>query len=134
MVFTDIGGSDPDDLQSMVHYQVYADLFDAEGLIASPPHAGSKEHILEALEALPGAGAGCIHECWVTGYQSAASPGSSAHSKARRSSWSAAGRNARRRFGTVHRTDNLGMHGRERESGNAACLRALGSDNHRPRF
>ncbi len=47
----------------------------------------------------------------MTGYQSAASPGSSAHSKARRSSWSAAGSNARRRFGTVHRTDNLGMHG-----------------------
>jgi hypothetical protein len=51
IVSTDIGGSDPDDFQSMVHYLVYADLFDTEGLIASPPHAGRKEHILEAIEA-----------------------------------------------------------------------------------
>jgi rhamnogalacturonan endolyase len=51
VVSTDIGGSDPDDFQSMVHYLVYADLFDTEGLIASPPHAGRKEHILEVLDA-----------------------------------------------------------------------------------
>ena len=51
IVSTDIGGSDPDDFQSMVHYLVYADLFDTEGLIASPPHAGRKAHLLEALEA-----------------------------------------------------------------------------------
>jgi hypothetical protein len=51
IVSTDIGGSDPDDFQSMVHYLVYADLFDTEGLISSPPHQGRKEHILEALEA-----------------------------------------------------------------------------------
>lgn len=47
IISTDIGGSDPDDFQSMVHYLVYADLFDTEGLIASPPHAGRKAHILE---------------------------------------------------------------------------------------
>lgn len=51
IVSTDIGGSDPDDFQSMVHYLMYVDLFDTEGLISSPPHAGRKEHILEALEA-----------------------------------------------------------------------------------
>jgi hypothetical protein len=51
IVSTDIGGSDPDDFQSMVHYLVYADLFDTEGLIASPPHGGRKEHILEAIDA-----------------------------------------------------------------------------------
>jgi len=51
IVSTDIGGSDPDDFQSMVHYLVYADLFDTEGLIASPPHGGRKEHILETLDA-----------------------------------------------------------------------------------
>ena len=51
IVSTDIGGSDPDDFQSMVHYLVYADLFDTEGLISSPPHAGRKEHILEAIAA-----------------------------------------------------------------------------------
>jgi hypothetical protein len=51
IVSTDIGGSDPDDFQSMVHYLMYADLFDTEGLISSPPHAGRKQHILEVLEA-----------------------------------------------------------------------------------
>lgn len=51
IVSSDIGGSDPDDFQSMVHYLVYADLFDTEGLIASPPHAGRKQHILETIEA-----------------------------------------------------------------------------------
>lgn len=51
IVSTDIGGSDPDDFQSMVHYLVYADRFDTEGLISSPPHAGRAVHILEALEA-----------------------------------------------------------------------------------
>lgn len=51
IVSTDIGGSDPDDFQSIVHYLVYADRFDTEGLIASPPHAGRKEHILEVIEA-----------------------------------------------------------------------------------
>lgn len=51
IVSTDIGGSDPDDFQSMVHYLVYADVFDTEGLIASPPHAGRKLHIFETLDA-----------------------------------------------------------------------------------
>ena len=34
LVSTDIGGTDPDDFQSMVHLLVYADLFDLEGLIS----------------------------------------------------------------------------------------------------
>lgn len=51
IVSTDIGGSDPDDFQSMVHYLGYADLFDTEGLISSPPGAGRQQHLLEALEA-----------------------------------------------------------------------------------
>jgi hypothetical protein len=51
IVSTDIGGSDPDDFQSMVHYLLYADLFDTEGLISSPPHQGRKEHILEVIDA-----------------------------------------------------------------------------------
>jgi hypothetical protein len=51
IVSTDIGGSDPDDFQSMAHYLVYADRFDTEGLIASPPHAGRAAHIHEALDA-----------------------------------------------------------------------------------
>jgi PKD repeat protein len=51
IVSTDIGGSDPDDFQSMVHYLVYADLFDTEGLVSSPPHAGRAAHIHETLDA-----------------------------------------------------------------------------------
>ena len=52
IVSTDIGGDDPDDFQSLVHYLVYADLFDTEGLIASPPNpAGTKTDILEVLDA-----------------------------------------------------------------------------------
>ena len=35
-VTTDIGGSDPDDFQSMAHYLLYADMFDTEGLILFP--------------------------------------------------------------------------------------------------
>ena len=33
VVSTDIGGTDPDDFQSMVHLLVYADCFDIEGLV-----------------------------------------------------------------------------------------------------
>ncbi len=51
IVSTDVGGSDPDDFQSLVHYLVYADLFDTEGLISSPPHAGRAAHIHETLDA-----------------------------------------------------------------------------------
>src|SRR5688572_15957494 len=45
IVSTDIGGTDPDDLQSMAHLLVYADVLDLEGLISSPFGAGKKEHI-----------------------------------------------------------------------------------------
>jgi hypothetical protein len=51
IVSTDVGGADPDDYQSLVHYLLYADLFDTEGLIASPPKTGRVEHILEVLDA-----------------------------------------------------------------------------------
>ena len=51
IVSTDIGGSDPDDFQSMVHYLVYADLFDTEGLISSPPQRGRLRDILECIAA-----------------------------------------------------------------------------------
>lgn len=51
IISTDIGGSDPDDYQSMVHLLVYADRFDIVGLISSPPFAGRKEHIEEVLNA-----------------------------------------------------------------------------------
>jgi inosine-uridine nucleoside N-ribohydrolase len=51
IISTDIGGSDPDDYQSMVHLLVYADQFDIKGIISSPPHEGRKEHIEEVLHA-----------------------------------------------------------------------------------
>ena len=51
IVSTDIGGSDPDDYQSMVHLLLYADRLDLEGLISSPPHQGRKRHIEEVLDA-----------------------------------------------------------------------------------
>ncbi len=51
IVSTDIGGSDPDDFQSMVHYLVYADVFETEGLISSPPQRGRVRDILECIAA-----------------------------------------------------------------------------------
>ncbi|MCS7314369.1 MAG: DUF1593 domain-containing protein [Bryobacteraceae bacterium] len=50
IVSTDIGGTDPDDFQSMVHLLLYADVLDLEGLISSPYGPGRKEHILEVIE------------------------------------------------------------------------------------
>jgi hypothetical protein len=47
---TDIGGTDPDDFQSMVHLLVYADCFDLEGLVSSPYGPGRKEHILQVVD------------------------------------------------------------------------------------
>lgn len=51
VVSSDIGGSDNDDYQSMVHFLVYADVFDVEGLIASPPLQGRAEHIHAVIDA-----------------------------------------------------------------------------------
>lgn len=50
VVSTDIGGTDPDDFQSMVHLLVCADAFDLEGLLASPYGPGRREHILEVVD------------------------------------------------------------------------------------
>ncbi|MDX9972597.1 MAG: DUF1593 domain-containing protein [FCB group bacterium] len=51
LVSTDIGGSDPDDHQSMVHFLLYADVFDIEGLVSSPPDKGRAADIHEVLDA-----------------------------------------------------------------------------------
>jgi len=51
LVSTDIGGTDPDDFQSMVHLLAYADSFDFEGLVASPYGVGGKENILDVIDA-----------------------------------------------------------------------------------
>ena len=50
IVSTDIGGTDPDDFQSMVHLLVYADVLDIEGLISSPFDRGRKKDILRVIE------------------------------------------------------------------------------------
>ncbi|MEO8368440.1 MAG: DUF1593 domain-containing protein [Candidatus Solibacter sp.] len=50
IVSSDIGGTDPDDFQSMVHFLLYADMFDVEGIISSPYGPGRKEHILQIID------------------------------------------------------------------------------------
>ena len=47
LVSTDIGGTDPDDNQSMAHLLMFSDCFETEGLVSSPSFGdGSKEEIL----------------------------------------------------------------------------------------
>jgi hypothetical protein len=51
IVCTDIGGTDFDDFQSMVHLLVYADSFQVEGLISSPMAGLSrKRYIIEVID------------------------------------------------------------------------------------
>ena len=51
LISTDIGGTDPDDNQSMIHFLMYNDLFDVEGIISSPSYGeGSKEEILRMID------------------------------------------------------------------------------------
>jgi hypothetical protein len=50
VVSTDIGGTDPDDFQSLVHLLLYADVFDLEGLVSSPYGPGRRRHILEVID------------------------------------------------------------------------------------
>ena len=50
IVSTDIGGTDPDDFQSMVHLLVYADVLDIEGLIASPYGKGRARDIRAVID------------------------------------------------------------------------------------
>ena len=50
IVSTDIGGTDFDDFQSMVHVLLYADVLDLEGLISSPYGPGRREHILTVID------------------------------------------------------------------------------------
>ncbi|WP_114781705.1 nucleoside hydrolase-like domain-containing protein [Botryobacter ruber] len=51
LISTDIGGTDPDDNQSMIHLLMYSDKFDLEGLVSSPSFGeGSKEEILRTID------------------------------------------------------------------------------------
>ena len=42
IISTDIGGGDFDDVQSMIHYLVYMDMFDTEAIISSMPRPGAR--------------------------------------------------------------------------------------------
>ena len=51
LITTDIGGTDPDDNQSMMHYLLYSNEFDCEGLISSPSFGeGNKSEILRMID------------------------------------------------------------------------------------
>lgn len=51
LISTDIGGTDPDDNQSMAHLLMYNDKFTIEGLVSSPSYGnGSKEEILRMID------------------------------------------------------------------------------------
>jgi hypothetical protein len=49
LICSDIGGTDPDDFQSMIHLLMYADLFQIEGLVSSPFGNGRKENFLDMI-------------------------------------------------------------------------------------
>ncbi|GET31344.1 hypothetical protein PbJCM13498_02070 [Prolixibacter bellariivorans] len=50
IVSSDIGGTDPDDFQSMIHFLMYADKFQVDGIIASPYGKGRKTDILHIID------------------------------------------------------------------------------------
>jgi hypothetical protein len=51
LISTDIGGTDPDDNQSMTHFLMYSHLFTTEGLISSPSYGhGSKKNLLDMID------------------------------------------------------------------------------------
>jgi len=50
LISSDIGGTDPDDFQSMIHLLMYADLFQIEGLLSSPYGNGRKEDFLTMID------------------------------------------------------------------------------------
>jgi len=51
LISTDIGGTDPDDNQSMTHLLMYSDKFEIEGLISSPSYGnGSKQEIIRMID------------------------------------------------------------------------------------
>ena len=51
LISSDIGGTDPDDNQSMIHLLMYSNMFKIEGLISSPSYGhGSKQIILNMID------------------------------------------------------------------------------------
>lgn len=51
LISTDIGGTDPDDNQSLTHLLMYSDLFEIEGLVSSPSYgSGSTSEIFRMID------------------------------------------------------------------------------------
>ncbi|WP_040761028.1 nucleoside hydrolase-like domain-containing protein [Spirosoma panaciterrae] len=51
LISTDIGGTDPDDNQSMTHFLMYSDRFETEGLVSSPSYGnGTKQNLLTMID------------------------------------------------------------------------------------
>lgn len=51
LISTDIGGTDPDDNQSMTHFLMYSHLFKTEGLVSSPSYGmGNKSELLRMID------------------------------------------------------------------------------------
>src|SRR5690606_12158105 len=52
LISSDIGGADPDDIQSMVHAFLYADKINLVGLVSTPSkHGGRTSHINQVIDA-----------------------------------------------------------------------------------
>ncbi len=51
LISTDIGGTDPDDNQSITHFLMYSYLFNTEGLVSSPSYGmGNKKELLRMID------------------------------------------------------------------------------------
>lgn len=51
LISTDIGGTDPDDNQSVAHFLMYSNRFETEGLVSSPSYGnGSKEELSRMID------------------------------------------------------------------------------------
>lgn len=50
LISTDIGGTDPDDFQSVIHLLMYADRLQIEGLVASPFGDGRKKDLFDMID------------------------------------------------------------------------------------
>ncbi|SFB32360.1 nucleoside hydrolase-like domain-containing protein [Algoriphagus aquimarinus] len=50
LISSDIGGTDPDDFQSMIHLLMYADKFQIEGLVSSPYGEGNTQNFQHMID------------------------------------------------------------------------------------
>ena len=69
LISTDIGGTDPDDNQSMAHLLMYSEMFDLEGLVSSPSFGdGNAREIFRMITALvPAISSSSVTKSWKTG-------------------------------------------------------------------